>query len=115
MTDAQLDRLAELVADRVADRLLPVLADRGTGGLVDAATLAGLLGVTRDYVYAHADDLGAVRVGAGARPRLRFDPDRARAALRPVKTEPVRESPRARRPRAAASGVPLLPIRGRAA
>lgn len=113
MTDAELTQLADLVADRLAGRLLPVLADRAPG-LVDAAALAELLGVTRDYVYAHADDLGAVRVGSGSRPRLRFDPERARAALRPAKVEPVRETPRARKPRAAAS-VPLLPIGGGAA
>jgi hypothetical protein len=38
-------------------------------------------GVTRNWVYAHAEDLGALRIGAGRRPRLRFDPDRVRRAL----------------------------------
>ena len=72
---ADLDALADLVAERLAERL---------GGsatapqLVDAGTLAGLLGVTRGYVYEHADDLGAQRIGNGPRPRLRFDVDRAR-------------------------------------
>jgi hypothetical protein len=26
------------------------------------------------FIYAHADDLGPIRLGAGPRPRLRFDP-----------------------------------------
>ena len=40
--------------------------------LVDAATLARILDVDRDWVYAHARELQAVRLG-GERGRLRFD------------------------------------------
>jgi hypothetical protein len=40
--------------------------------LVDAATLAAILDVERDWVYAHARELRAVRRG-GKRGRLRFD------------------------------------------
>jgi len=39
---------------------------------VDAATVARLLGVERDWVYEHADQLGGIRLG-GPRGRLRFD------------------------------------------
>jgi len=52
--------------------------------LVDASTLAQLLGVSRAWVYEHAGELGALALGPageGKRPRLRFDPDAARAAL----------------------------------
>src|SRR5271165_5008089 len=49
--------------------------------LVDAATLARELGTSRDWVYEHSDLLGALRLGSGPRPRLRFDPVAARAAL----------------------------------
>jgi hypothetical protein len=42
--------------------------------LIDAAEVGRLLGCSRDHVYAHADELGAVRIGVGPRPRLRFDP-----------------------------------------
>jgi hypothetical protein len=49
--------------------------------LVDAGTLAAELGVSRGYVYEHADELGALRLGNGPRARLRFDPLAARAAL----------------------------------
>jgi hypothetical protein len=40
--------------------------------LVDAAELASILSVERDWVYTHADDLHSVRLG-GPRGRLRFD------------------------------------------
>jgi hypothetical protein len=49
--------------------------------LVDAATLAVELGVSRDFVYEHAAELGALRLGSGPKARLRFDPIAARAAL----------------------------------
>lgn len=49
--------------------------------LVDAVTLAGALGVDRSYIYAHADELGAVRLGDGPKSRLRFDLEAARAAF----------------------------------
>ena len=85
LTDEQLDRLADALADRVADRLAEQVADTtrvasGRSSLVSAGELAALLGVIRDTVYEHADELGAVRigdVGEGKRPRLRFDVDQA--------------------------------------
>ena len=49
--------------------------------LVDAAALARHLGVARSFVYDHADRLGAIRLGDGPRPRLRFDVDEARRRL----------------------------------
>ncbi len=49
--------------------------------LVSAAELASLLGVDRSWVYEHAAELGAVRLGDGPRSRLRFDPVRAKEAV----------------------------------
>lgn len=49
--------------------------------LVDARQLAEDLGVSLDYVYAHATELGAMRLGPGPKARIRFDLDRARGAL----------------------------------
>jgi hypothetical protein len=49
---------------------------RRAGRLVDAATVARLLGVSRATVYANADQLGGIRLGNGKRARLRFDPAR---------------------------------------
>jgi hypothetical protein len=49
--------------------------------LIDANALAIDLGVSRDFVYEHAAELGALRLGTGPKARLRFDPITARAAL----------------------------------
>lgn len=49
--------------------------------LVDASTVAARLGVARSYVYEHADELGAIRLGSGPRARLRFDLDDVRRRL----------------------------------
>jgi hypothetical protein len=61
----------EAIAERVLD-LLDARADRLPVRYVDAATLAEALGVDRTWVYAHARELRAIRLG-GARGRLRFD------------------------------------------
>ena len=77
--------------------------------LVDAATLARLLNVDRDWVYANARRLGAVRLGDGPKARLRFDATRARAALAAAEREhqPPRTSRDARHAGALA-GDPCL-------
>lgn len=77
LTDHQLEQLADLIAARVA----PLDAEKEDGRLVDAQALGGLLGVDRRFVYQHADELGGLRLGEGSKPRLRFDPERARAAM----------------------------------
>jgi hypothetical protein len=68
----------EAIAGRVAELLR---ADSAHGRLVDATTLAEALGVDRSYVYAHAAELGAIRLGSGSKPRLRFDLEAAREAF----------------------------------
>lgn len=50
----------EAVAARVADLLR---TGQASAELVDAAEIARRFGVSRDFVYDHADDLGAVRLG----------------------------------------------------
>jgi len=70
--------------DAVARRVLELLDERSAApaaGLVDAATLARLLGISRSTVYVMAGELGAVRIGGGSKPRLRFDVEAARAAM----------------------------------
>jgi hypothetical protein len=83
LTDEQLDHLADALADRIADRLADhlALAPSSAAQLVDAAELARILGVARRVVYEHADEWGAARIGGGSKPRLRFDPETARAAI----------------------------------
>src|SRR3954452_1636421 len=61
----------EAIAVRVA-ALLQQPASPTPVRLVDAAKLATILDVERDWVYAHARELQAVRLG-GRRGRLRFD------------------------------------------
>ena len=122
----------EAIARRSADLVLAAL-DTGSAArpqLVDAAEVARRFGVDRGWVYAHADELGAVRLGTSRRPRLRFDPERVSAALtsravtgaiaagtgaRAAETSgPAPPSGRGRQ-RPVAEGAHLLPIRGRAA
>lgn len=92
-----------------------------TQSLVDASVLAGFLGVSRAYVYEHSDELGAVRLGAGPRARLRFNPDLALERLTACTAGGASDAPRSgmvepKRPRRQrqrlGSGVELLPIRG---
>ena len=49
--------------------------------LIDAAEVARRFGVSAEWARDHSEDLGAVRLGDGPRPRLRFDPARVSAAL----------------------------------
>lgn len=74
-----IEALAEALAPKVAARLAAQPA-RGDGSLVTAATLAQVLGVSRAFVYEHADALGAVRLGQGPKAPLRFDVEAAKAA-----------------------------------
>ena len=69
--------------EAVARRTVELLRGEPTSvfALVDARELAALLGVSVDYVYAHATQLGAVRLGTGRRARIRFDAHSARRAL----------------------------------
>jgi hypothetical protein len=73
----------DAIADATVRRLAPLVAPQQsqTFALVDARELAAELGVSVDYVYAHAVELGAMRLGSGPKARIRFDLDRARQAL----------------------------------
>jgi hypothetical protein len=48
---------------------------------VDARELADRLGVHPSFVYTHATELGAMRLGTGRKARIRFDVEQARQAL----------------------------------
>ena len=115
---------AELTPDaieRVAQRVVQLLHhhpidDTGSPDLLDAGQLARRLGVTRSWVYENAVQLGAIPLGDGPRPRLRFDLAIAtqafRARQRRSEPVPVSDTPRPRptRRRHTPSTVPLLPI-----
>lgn len=87
--------------------------------LVDAQTLAAYLGVNVGYVYEHADELRARRLGTGPKARLRFSiPDVDAALMSPCsegrKSEPEPRSTSRKRStptNLCPSGAPLLPIR----
>jgi hypothetical protein len=91
--------------------------------LLTVRELAGWLNVEPSYVYEHAAELGALRLGDGPRARLRFDLETVKAQLSDASCFEGRESqsrdaapdavkPRRRRRRAGTS-VELLPVRGR--
>jgi hypothetical protein len=78
---------------------------------VDAAQAARTLGVDRSWVYAHAAQLGAIRLG-GPRGRLRFDLQQLRRKLAgdsPSGCSPRRGAPPQRRRHSCAAGLELLP------
>ena len=84
----------EAIADAIAHRVAEIVTTRSTTfGFVDARELAEELGVSIDYVYAHATEFGAMRLGSGPRARIRFDLDRARQALE-ARTRRPRPKPR---------------------
>lgn len=114
------ERIIALLSDEQSDPAMAVEISLGQheqppSGLVDAATLAAILAVQREWVWAHAKQLGGIRLG-GSRGRLRFDPATAREQM----TEPSEPSPaspshpsrhhRSRRRPSASCGLP--PARG---
>ncbi len=113
-------KLDPQAVEAIARRVVEILERRGLQGreLVDAAELARRFGIERSWVYSHAIELGAVKLGSGPKPRLRFDPQIAARVLRRVGEEsaadpPARSGKRAGQPpRDRRSEVSLLPIKG---
>lgn len=68
--EAVAGRVAELLRARTEAR--PV-SRRSGPRMVTASEVAQWCGVERSWVYAHAEQLGARKIGTGERPRLRFD------------------------------------------
>jgi hypothetical protein len=82
----------EAIAEATARKLVEFVGERGkTFGLVGPRELAEGLGVSLDYVYAHATELGAMRLGSGPKARIRFDLDGARRALEARAQQPRRQ------------------------
>jgi hypothetical protein len=109
-------KLAPEVIDAIARRVVELLAQRAPERreLVDAAELARRLGVERSWVYTHAIRLGAIKLGNGRRPRLRFDPQVAIERIQvSARHEPDQGPPQRLRPRPGDGHRPrLLPIKG---
>jgi hypothetical protein len=104
----------EQLAIRVAEVLLEAGGEPAARRIVDARGVAETYGVSRDFVYAHADELGAIRLGSGPRARLRFDLVEVAARLnarRSVPTRP-RHAPTRPRPRRRVAPEHLIPYDG---
>lgn len=103
------------LADLIAERL--VAHSRERSRWVGADVVADHLGVDVPYVYEHAAELGARRLGTGPRARLRFRLDLVDEALRPTarpsENQVFSAAAPSRRRQASRSSchVPLLPIR----
>lgn len=101
---ADLDALADLVAERLAEQLA---VSRPLPPVVTADELAGYLGVSRDVIYANADRLGVIRLGEqgpGRRPALRFPLDAE--AVEAWRSRPVSENPQPSDPSTDAGSAP---------
>jgi hypothetical protein len=79
----------------------------GAHGLLTARQVAARFNVERSWVYAHAGELGVIRIGQGPRPRLRFDPA---VVAQQLLTRPARAAAAPALPHLP-GGAPLLPIR----
>jgi hypothetical protein len=86
----------DAIAERAARRVVQLLDGHVPGAyeLLGPKDLARALNVSLDYVYAHAADLGAMRLGDGPKARLRFD---LRSAQRAMKAHERPRSPIAAR------------------
>jgi predicted DNA-binding transcriptional regulator AlpA len=92
-----IDEIADRLTDAVVRRLLEAVGreeiiSRATDAQpwLDAREVAQRLGVSREWVYEHAEELGARRIGSGPRPRLRFPAHSLdRPASRPTGHKPI--------------------------
>jgi hypothetical protein len=105
LDSATIDAIAERVAELIGSQLSPPRC-------LTAAQVADWLGVSTDYVYEHANELGAFPLSDGPKARLRFDAEKLADHFTPRPfTAP--EQPDRRRPNRKPPAVELLPIAGR--
>jgi len=123
LNDRQLDVLADRVAAHLADRVITHLASElatATPRLITASEVARRHGMTRSWVYEHADRLGAIRLGHGTKPRLRFDPEHVAAIANQTTNPPEQPTATPPRPRqrhragVTQAGAPLLTVKAQA-
>ncbi|MHB1467610.1 MAG: hypothetical protein ACYCX7_00445 [Solirubrobacteraceae bacterium] len=76
------ERIALRVAALLLRRLKPPQSSPKAQELLSASELASRYRLHRGWVYEHADELGAIRIGNGSRPRLRFDAEHVARYLR---------------------------------
>jgi len=110
LIDALADRLGDVVVQRVLDAIRAEGLNpraREPEALLDANQVADRLGMSREWVYEHAEELGVSRMGDGPRPRLRFPP---RAVEARDVTSPSHDA--VARSAGPQSKTGLIPIRG---
>ncbi len=82
---------SEAVAQRVAELVTAATAEpHSRPERVTAEEVSRWWGISRRWVYDHAEELGARRMGSGRRPRLRFDPEEVAERLGPPDGETTR-------------------------
>ena len=92
--EALASRLAELLGGSKSEPERPATSKKK---MLSPAEVSELWGVSRVWVYRHAEALGVRRLGSGTRPRLRFNP------------EEIEERLGAPRRRGVAGDMPRLP------
>ncbi len=106
--------------EAIAHRVVELLQESSPqpNKLLTAAELARHFGVSRAWVYEHANELGVIRLGEGNRGRLRFDMQVAADAMNARTRTNIAQPPRpptrrtGRRRKQPAPSIPLLPYRG---
>jgi hypothetical protein len=78
LSDEQLDRLADLLAFKLAQ------AKPATPVMLTVEDVSAIYQVSRAWVYENAARLGGVKLGPGQRAPLRFDVRRVEAAMNPL-------------------------------
>jgi hypothetical protein len=78
LSDEQLDRLADLLAIKLA-RVRPA-----SPPMLTVEDISATLQVSRAWVYENAGRLGGFKLGPGERAPLRFDPALVQGALMPL-------------------------------
>ena len=96
---ALIEEIAGRLADVIVVRVVEVLRQERSlqtsrpAVWLDAQEVARQLGVSREWVYEHANELGAMRIGGGPRPRLRFRADGLDRSAREPDCRPERRKP----------------------
>jgi hypothetical protein len=109
--------LPAVTIDAIARRVVELLDDQLAGAkepaaLIDVGELARRTGISRTWIYTHALDLGAIRLGSGPKARLRFNPDTVERLLTAGHPQAVKTAAATARRRRTPSppDVELLPI-----
>jgi hypothetical protein len=115
-TDRQILRLTradvEAIAACVVEQMREIVRPQLWLGLADAAEVARRLRVHENWVYAHADELGVIRLGDGHKARLRFDLGRVARALGVTESEQGGRGPGRPRRHGLPAGARLIEGRG---